>query len=66
MRSRLVERLVAKPRLLGWLLGRGRVRVRDNDKLYVRVANRWRLLPIRVKVHQTPDDFGSDGPGRTA
>jgi hypothetical protein len=64
--KRLVQWLVAKPRLLGWLLGRGRVRVRDNDKLYVRVANRWRLLPIRVKMHQTPEDFGSEPPRRTA
>jgi len=62
MRSpRLVERLVANPRLLGWLLGRNMVRVRENDKLYVRVGKSWKLLPIRVKVSQTPDDFGSGG-----
>jgi len=37
------------------------VRVRENDKLYVRVGKSWKLLPIRVKVSQTPDDFGSGG-----
>lgn len=63
---RLVQWLVGKPRLVGWLLGRNLVRVRDNDRLYVRVGSRWKLLPVRVKMHQTPEDFGSGSSHRAA
>ena len=46
--KRLRQWVVGKPRLLGWLLGRNLVRVRDTDKLYVRVGKRWKLVPVRV------------------
>ncbi len=64
--KRLMQWVVGKPRLLGWLFGRNLVRVRDNDKLYVRVGKRWKLVPVRVRVHQTPEDFAPDRPGRGA
>ncbi len=64
--KRLMQWVVGKPSLLGWLFGRNLVRVRDNDKLYVRVGKRWKLVPVRVRVHQSPEDFGPDRSDRAA
>jgi hypothetical protein len=62
----LMQWVVGKPRLLGWLLGHNMVRVRDNDRLYVRLGSRWMRVPVRVKVQQGPEDFGTDRWGRAA
>lgn len=64
--KRLTQWVVGKPRLLGWLFGRNLVRVRDSDKLDVREGKSWKLVPVRVKVHPSPEDFPSDSPRRTA
>ncbi len=64
--KRLMQWVVSKPRLLGWLLGHNMVRVRDNDRLYIRLGKSWKLVPVRVKVHQSSEDFSSDSPRRAA